>query len=100
MRKRGAQSTVRAIARQRAGDASSCTVRPAEALAQDAREVLRVPRCSRQLHDEGRVLVIFMRERPEQFLRAVAAGEAKRAAEATDGLIDYTETFTRATVAP
>jgi DNA-binding GntR family transcriptional regulator len=32
--------------------------------------------------------------------RAIAAGEAKRAAEATDRLIDYTETFTRATVAP
>jgi DNA-binding GntR family transcriptional regulator len=31
--------------------------------------------------------------------RAIAAGEAKRAAEATDRLIDYTETFTRATVA-
>jgi len=32
--------------------------------------------------------------------RAIAAGEAKRAADATDRLIDYTETFTRATVAP
>jgi len=32
--------------------------------------------------------------------RAIAAGEAKRAEEATDRLIDYTETFTRATVAP
>ena len=32
--------------------------------------------------------------------RAIADGEAKRAAEATDRLIDYTETFTRATVAP
>jgi DNA-binding GntR family transcriptional regulator len=32
--------------------------------------------------------------------RAIAGGEAKRAAEATDRLIDYTETFTRATVAP
>ena len=31
--------------------------------------------------------------------RAIAAGDAKRAAEATDRLIDYTETFTRATVA-
>ena len=32
--------------------------------------------------------------------RAIAAGEAKRASEASDRLIDYTETFTRATVAP
>jgi DNA-binding GntR family transcriptional regulator len=32
--------------------------------------------------------------------RAIADGDAKRAAEATDRLIDYTETFTRATVAP
>ncbi|TMJ68424.1 MAG: GntR family transcriptional regulator [Alphaproteobacteria bacterium] len=32
--------------------------------------------------------------------RAIADGEPKRAAEATDRLIDYTETFTRATVAP
>jgi DNA-binding GntR family transcriptional regulator len=32
--------------------------------------------------------------------RAIADGEAKRATEATDRLIDYTETFTRATVAP
>jgi DNA-binding GntR family transcriptional regulator len=32
--------------------------------------------------------------------RAIAAGEAKRAEEATDRLIDYTETFTRATVGP
>jgi hypothetical protein len=32
--------------------------------------------------------------------RAIADGEAKRAADATDRLIDYTETFTRATVAP
>jgi DNA-binding GntR family transcriptional regulator len=32
--------------------------------------------------------------------RAIAAGEARRAGEATDRLIDYTETFTRATVAP
>jgi DNA-binding GntR family transcriptional regulator len=32
--------------------------------------------------------------------RAVAAGDAKRASEASDRLIDYTETFTRATVAP
>jgi DNA-binding GntR family transcriptional regulator len=32
--------------------------------------------------------------------RAIAAGEARRAADATDRLIDYTETFTRATVAP
>ena len=31
--------------------------------------------------------------------RAIADGEAKRAGEATDRLIDYTETFTRATVA-
>jgi DNA-binding GntR family transcriptional regulator len=30
--------------------------------------------------------------------RAIAAGEAMRAEEATDRLIDYTETFTRATV--
>jgi DNA-binding GntR family transcriptional regulator len=32
--------------------------------------------------------------------RAVADGDAKRAASASDRLIDYTETFTRATVAP
>jgi DNA-binding GntR family transcriptional regulator len=32
--------------------------------------------------------------------RAIADGDATRAAEATDRLIDYTETFTRATVAP
>jgi len=32
--------------------------------------------------------------------RAIADGDAGRAAEATDRLIDYTETFTRATVAP
>lgn len=32
--------------------------------------------------------------------RAIADGEPERAAEATDRLIDYTETFTRATVAP
>jgi DNA-binding GntR family transcriptional regulator len=32
--------------------------------------------------------------------RAIADGDAKRAAQATDRLIDYTETFTRATVAP
>ena len=32
--------------------------------------------------------------------RAIADGDAKRAAEATDRLIDYTETFTRATVDP
>jgi len=32
--------------------------------------------------------------------RAIADGDAPRAAEATDRLIDYTETFTRATVAP
>ena len=32
--------------------------------------------------------------------RAIADGDPKRAAEATDRLIDYTETFTRATVAP
>ena len=32
--------------------------------------------------------------------RAIADGDAKRAAEASDRLIDYTETFTRATVAP
>jgi DNA-binding GntR family transcriptional regulator len=32
--------------------------------------------------------------------RAIADGDARRAAEATDRLIDYTETFTRATVAP
>ena len=32
--------------------------------------------------------------------RAIAAGDAKRAGEAADRLIDYTETFTRATVAP
>jgi len=32
--------------------------------------------------------------------RAIADNDAKRAAEATDRLIDYTETFTRATVAP
>jgi DNA-binding GntR family transcriptional regulator len=32
--------------------------------------------------------------------RAIAEGDARRAAEATDRLIDYTETFTRATVAP
>jgi DNA-binding GntR family transcriptional regulator len=30
--------------------------------------------------------------------RAIAAGDAKRAGEASDRLIDYTETFTRATV--
>jgi DNA-binding GntR family transcriptional regulator len=30
--------------------------------------------------------------------RAIASGDAKRAAEATDRLIDYTETFTRATL--
>ena len=33
-------------------------------------------------------------------VRAIADGDAKRAAEASDRLIDYTETFTRATVAP
>ena len=32
--------------------------------------------------------------------RAIADGDPKRAGEATDRLIDYTETFTRATVAP
>jgi DNA-binding GntR family transcriptional regulator len=32
--------------------------------------------------------------------RAVAEGDVKRAASASDRLIDYTETFTRATVAP
>jgi DNA-binding GntR family transcriptional regulator len=32
--------------------------------------------------------------------RAIAAADARRAAEATDRLIDYTETFTRATAAP
>jgi DNA-binding GntR family transcriptional regulator len=32
--------------------------------------------------------------------RAIADGDPKRAAEATDRLIDYTETFTRATLAP
>jgi len=32
--------------------------------------------------------------------RAIADGEASRAEEATDRLIDYTETFTRATVGP
>jgi DNA-binding GntR family transcriptional regulator len=32
--------------------------------------------------------------------RAIADGDAKRATETTDRLIDYTETFTRATVAP
>lgn len=32
--------------------------------------------------------------------RAIAGGDARRAAEATDRLIDYTETFTRATLAP
>jgi len=32
--------------------------------------------------------------------RAIADGDAKRAAEATDRLIDYTETFTRATLMP
>jgi DNA-binding GntR family transcriptional regulator len=32
--------------------------------------------------------------------RAIADGDPKRASEATDRLIDYTETFTRATVAP
>jgi DNA-binding GntR family transcriptional regulator len=32
--------------------------------------------------------------------RAIADGDARRAAQATDRLIDYTETFTRATVAP
>jgi hypothetical protein len=30
--------------------------------------------------------------------RAIASGDAKRAGEASDWLIDYTETFTRATV--
>jgi DNA-binding GntR family transcriptional regulator len=32
--------------------------------------------------------------------RAIADGDAKRATETTDRLIDYTETFTRATVSP
>ncbi len=32
--------------------------------------------------------------------RAIADGAQKRAAEATDRLIDYTETFTRATLTP
>jgi DNA-binding GntR family transcriptional regulator len=32
--------------------------------------------------------------------RAIADADPKRAAEATDRLIDYTETFTKATVAP
>jgi DNA-binding GntR family transcriptional regulator len=32
--------------------------------------------------------------------RAIAGGDAKRAAEATDRLIDYAETFTRATLEP
>lgn len=32
--------------------------------------------------------------------RAIAEGDPKRASDATDRLIDYTETFTRATVAP
>jgi DNA-binding GntR family transcriptional regulator len=32
--------------------------------------------------------------------RAIADGKPERAAEATDLLIDYTETFTRATVMP
>ena len=32
--------------------------------------------------------------------RAIADGDPERAGEATDRLIDYTETFTRATVAP
>jgi DNA-binding GntR family transcriptional regulator len=32
--------------------------------------------------------------------RAIAAGDAKRASAASDQLIDYTETFTRATIAP
>jgi DNA-binding GntR family transcriptional regulator len=32
--------------------------------------------------------------------RAIAEGAQKRATEATDGLIDYTETFTRATLMP
>jgi DNA-binding GntR family transcriptional regulator len=32
--------------------------------------------------------------------RAIADGDAKRAAEASDRLIDYTQTFTRATVTP